>query len=121
MTAPGTEYAIETLLPQFRAVGEQLAAAGLVSGADGNFSVWTPEGIVITREGADPGALSLADLCLVGRTTRPMPVNPSLDTPIHRVVYVLGGGRALIHAVPSAALALAATEHEIVPATAEGK
>ncbi len=116
MTVPGTEYAIETLLPQFRAAGEKLRTAGLITPGAGNMSVWTPDGVLITREGADLGALVAGDLCLVGRTTRPTAVNPSLDTPIHRVVYVLGAGRALIFAQPPAALRRAENARELVPA-----
>ncbi len=113
MTTTGTGYAKESMLPQFRAAGEGLRAAGLITSGAGNMSAWTPDGVLITREGADLGALVMADLCLVGRTTRPTTVNPSLDTPIHRVVYVLGAGRALIFARPPVALRRAETEREL--------
>jgi L-fuculose-phosphate aldolase len=120
MTVPGTEYAIQTLLPQFQAAGRALRQAGLITAGTGNMSVWTPDGVLITREGADLGALNAGDLCLVGRTTRQTSVNPSLDTPIHRVVYVLGAGRALIHARPPAALRFAEHERELRPADSDG-
>ncbi len=121
MPLSGTEYAVETMLPQFRAAGEWLEAEGLVTPGAGNMSMWTPDGVLITREGAALGGLNERDLCLVGRTTRPPAVNPSLDTPIHRVVYILGGGRALIHARPPAVLAVAANARELIPGDGEGK
>lgn len=114
-------YAIETLLPQFQLAGAELRAAGMVSSHGGNLSVWTPDGVLITREGAMLGRLSATDLCLIGRTTLPPHADPALDTPIHRATYVMSDGRALVHAHPPHAVALAFGANELLPVDTEGR
>jgi L-fuculose-phosphate aldolase len=109
------------LLPLFQLAGAELRAAGLVGTFGGNLSVWTPDGVVITREDAMLGHLTLADLCVVGRTTRPHRYAPALDTPIHRAAYVMGDARALIHAHPLYAAAISLTQDAIVPLDVHGE
>ncbi|MHB8573824.1 MAG: class II aldolase/adducin family protein [Dehalococcoidia bacterium] len=111
----------DALLPQFQIAGVELRAAGLISSHGGNLSVWTPDGVVITRESAMLGRLTAADLCLIGRTTRHTGADPALDTPIHRAVYVISDGRALVHAHPPHAVALSLVEDELVPIDNEGR
>lgn len=95
------------LLAQFQQAGAELRAADLVGPAGGSLSVWTAEGIVITRRDAPLGRLAADDLCRIGRTTA-AGGTPALDTPIHRAVYVMTDGRALAGLQPAHALALAA-------------
>jgi L-fuculose-phosphate aldolase len=111
---------LEGLLSQFQIVGAELRSSHLVSSHGGNLSMWTPDGVVITREDAMLGGLSAADLCMIGRTTLPPLVDPTLDAPIHRAVYVLGDGRALVHAHPPHAVALSLTADELVPLDTDG-
>ena len=111
---------IEGRLEEFRAVGKELTDAGLAPHGAGNASVWTPEAVVITREGAFLGRIGAADLCAVGRTTVPPPVNPALDIPIHRAVYVATGAKAILHAHPPHAVALSFGRYELLPEDLEG-
>jgi len=116
-----TETSPAALLPQFQVVGAELRAAGLIASHGGNLSVWIPDGVIITREGAMLGRLSTADLCLIGRTTQATPVVPALDTPIHRTVYVLAGGHAIVHAHPAYAVALSLACDELIPLDNDGR
>jgi L-fuculose-phosphate aldolase len=123
--ATGTEGTaitqIDTALAEFQIVGAELRAAGLVSSHGGNLSVWTPDGTLITGEGAMLGRLRAEDLCLIGRTTRPPDVDPALDAPIHRAAYALSEARALLHAHPPYAVALAFDCDELLPQDSEGR
>ncbi len=110
----------DPLLDAFRDAGRALMAAGLVFPGAGNASVWTPEAVIITREGATLDRLSAADLCRVGRTTEPPIAAPALDTPIHRAIYVATGARAVLHAHPPHTVALTFARHEFVPDDIEG-
>ena len=96
------------LLAQFQRAGSDLVSAGLVGPYGGSLSVWTPDGPIVTRRDAPLGRLTVDDLCLVGRSTVAEGALPALDTPIHRAVYVMSDGRALVGMQPPYALALAA-------------
>jgi L-fuculose-phosphate aldolase len=108
------------LVAQFRRAGEDLARAGLVHAGAGNLSVWTPEGIIITREAASLDRITEADLCLIGRTTMPPRATPALDTPIHRAAYTTTGAKAILHAHPPHTIALSFDRHEFLPDDLEG-
>lgn len=112
---------IDAALTQFQIVGAELRGAGLVSSHGGNLSVWTPDGTLITGEGAMLGRLCADDLCLIGRTTQPPAVDPSLDAPIHRAAYALSEARALLHAHPPYAVALAFDRDELLPQDNAGR
>ncbi|HZQ38740.1 MAG TPA: class II aldolase/adducin family protein [Dehalococcoidia bacterium] len=112
---------IDTALTEFQIVGAELRAAGLVSSHGGNLSIWTPDGTLITGEGAMLGRLGAGDLCLIGRTTLPPHVDPSLDAPIHRAAYALSDARAIVHAHPAHAVALAFDRNELLPHDNEGR
>src|SRR5262245_43141380 len=58
-------------LSLFQAAGRELAAAGLVYPGAGNLSVWTPEAVLITSEGARLDALDADDVSPMARTTTP--------------------------------------------------
>ena len=110
----------ERLLADFQCAGDDLVRLGLVAPGAGNLSVWTPEGVVITREGAPLHRLTATDLCLISRTTEPPVATPSLDTPIHRAIYVSSGGRTVVHAHPRHAVALSFGQRRFLPADLEG-
>lgn len=93
-------------LPAFREAGEDLFAAGLIVPGSGNLSIWTPEGVLITREGAALHRLTTADLVLIARVTEPPAATPSMDTPIHRAIYVSASAKAVVHAHSPHAVAL---------------
>ena len=109
------------LLPAFRRAGEDLLRLGLVVPGSGNLSVWTQAGVVITREGAALHRLAAEDLCLIARSTEPPVATPSLDTPIHRAVYVSARGRAIVHAHPPHAIALTLAQTAFEPVDLEGR
>jgi L-fuculose-phosphate aldolase len=108
------------MLDVLRAIGRELHATGLVYPGAGNASVWTPEGVLITREGAWLHRLEADDLCMVGRTTTPPAAHPALDTPIHRAIYVATGAKAVLHAHPPHAVALSFGQHALLPDDLEG-
>ena len=111
----------DDLLGSFRQAGEDLLQCGLVVPGAGNLSVWTPEGVVITREGAPLHRLGPRDLCLIARSTEPPVATPSLDTPIHRAIYVSSGGRAVVHAHPRHAIAVSFGLRRFEPTDLEGR
>lgn len=111
----------DSWLAAFRLAGEDLFAAGLVSPGSGNLSVWTPHGVLVTREGAPLHRLTTDDLCLISRTTEPPKVTPSHDTPIHRAIHVRTGANVAVHAQPIHAVALSLERETIVPVTAQGR
>ncbi len=108
------------LLTLFRAVGAELTATGLVHPGAGTLSVWTPEAVIITAEGARLNGLSEADLSPIARSTVPPTRHPALDAPIHRAIYVATGARAVVHAHPPYTVALSFDRAELVPLDVEG-
>jgi L-fuculose-phosphate aldolase len=107
-------------LPAFRQAGEDLVAGGLVVPGGGNLSVWTPDGVLITREGAPLHRLEPADLALIARVTEPPAATPSMDTPIHRAIYVSAGAKAVVHAHPRHAVTLSFKQAAFDPPDLEG-
>ena len=75
-----------SLLDQFRRVGRDLFAAGLVSSHGGNMSVRRGEGVLITTHGSRLGHLSQADLVEVAPDADTA-AEPSVDLALHRAVY----------------------------------
>ena len=110
----------EDWLPAFLGAGEDLFHGGLIVPGGGNLSVWTADGVLITREGASLHRLAGADLCLIARATAPPVATPSLDTPIHRAAYVRTGAKAIVHAHPRHAVALSFEQAALVPDDLEG-
>jgi L-fuculose-phosphate aldolase len=107
-------------LPAFRAAGEDLFACGLIVPGSGNLSVWTPEGVLITREGAALHRLEPADLVLIARVTEPPVATPSMDTPIHRAIYVSAAAKAVVHAHPRHVVARSFKQAAFRPPDLEG-
>jgi L-fuculose-phosphate aldolase len=111
---------VEAFLSEFRDVGRAVAGAGFVFDGAGNASRWTPEAVLITREGASLQRLTVGDLCLIGRTTMPPAAAPALDAPIHRAIYVATGSKAVLHAHAPHTVALSIDRHEFLPDDLEG-
>jgi L-fuculose-phosphate aldolase len=109
------------LLPEFQRAGEDLFSLGLAPPGAGNLSVWQPEGVLITRELAPLQRLEAGDLVRIARSTQPPRATPSLDTPIHRAVYTVSGGKAIVHAHPPHAVSLTSRQVSFEPPDLEGR
>ena len=114
-----------SLLDQFRRVGRDLYAAGLVSSHGGNMSVRPGEAIVITTHGSRLGHLTQADLVEVTQATLPpggRVAEPSMDLALHRAIYAaVPQAQAVVHAHPRHAIALSLVSNEIRPRDLEGR
>lgn len=110
------------LIETFQDVGQAVTRAGFAFPGAGNASVWTPEALIVTREGAALDRLTAADLATISRITEPPDAAPALDAPIHRAIYVATGATAVLHAHPPHAIALSLSfnRHELVPEDLEG-
>jgi len=108
-------------LEQFRQVGRDLYAAGLVSSHGGNLSVRRGESILITTHGSRLGHLTEADLVEVTAGAAPV-AEPSMDLALHRAIYAaVSQARAVVHAHPRHAIALSLASNEIRPRDLEGR
>ncbi len=100
------------------AVSRRLAAEGLVSGAGGNVSLRTPQGILITPSGLPCAETGPDDLVLVDLEGRVLEGTrkPSSETPMHLAVYrhhpQVGG---IVHTHSLYASAFATAGREIPP------
>lgn len=108
-------------LAVFHAAGDDLMRCGLVVPGSGNLSVWTPDGVLITRESAPLHRMTEADLCLIARATTPPVATPSLDTPIHRAIYVSASARAIVHAHPAHIIGMTIGRESFEPIDLEGR
>jgi L-fuculose-phosphate aldolase len=112
---------VTSLLDQFRWVGRDLYATGLVSSHGGNMSVRRGEGVLITTHGSRLGHLSRADLVEV-RPDADAASRPSVDLAFHRAIYAtVPQARAVVHAHARHAIALSLVSNEIRPRDAEGR
>ncbi len=109
------------LLDVFRGVGRELQALGLVYPGAGNMSVWTPEAVIITAEGARLHDLGPDDLSPIRRSTIAPARHPAQDAPIHRAVYVVSGARAVMHTHPPHAAALSTIRETLTPEDHESR
>ena len=110
-----------SLLDQFRRVGRDLYAAGLVSSHGGNMSARRGEAMVITTHGSRLGHLTQADLVEVTPDTAPA-AEPSMDLALHRAIYAaVPEAQAVVHAHPRHAIALSLVSNEIRPRDLEGQ
>ncbi|HJX61693.1 MAG TPA: class II aldolase/adducin family protein [Dehalococcoidia bacterium] len=110
-----------SLLDQFRRVGRDLYATGLVSSHGGNMSVRRGEGLLITTHGSRLGHLTRADLTEVAPESSPA-AEPSVDLALHQAVYAaVPQARAVVHAHPRHAITLSLVSNEIRPRDAEGR
>jgi L-fuculose-phosphate aldolase len=110
------------ILDQFRNVGQELSARGLVPSHNGNMSIRLQDRLIITRRGCRLSCLEENDLIETGITKndRCTPL-ASTELTVHRAIYQLTPATAIIHAHPPHAIALSMTDTEIVPTCAENK
>jgi len=85
---------------QFRAIGEDINAAGLISSHGGNISVRRDDGIVITRRGSMLGRLADSDLVTTGITACADDEHCSRELVVHRAIYLSSDAGAIVHAHP---------------------
>jgi L-fuculose-phosphate aldolase len=112
---------VTSLLDQFRRVGRDLYAAGLVSSHGGNMSIRRGEAIIITTHGSRLGHLTPADLVEVTPGCAPA-AEPSMDLALHQAIYAaVPQAQAVVHAHPRHAIALSLVPNEIRPRDAEGR
>ena len=109
------------LISQFKTVGQDLCARGLVSSHSGNLSVRMGEHLFITHRGSMLGCLEEHDLVETGinKNDRATPLASS-ELAIHRSIYKQTSASAIVHAHPAYAVALTFAEQEIVPCDVEG-
>ncbi|MER3481426.1 MAG: fuculose phosphate aldolase [Meiothermus sp.] len=110
------------LLFTFQQVGADLFAARMASATSGNYSVRTPEGLLITRSGAQKAHLTPEDL--VELPLQPDPEKDqraSVERVIHRAIYRQTDARAVVHAHPRFAIVLSYHLERIVPIDLEGR
>jgi L-fuculose-phosphate aldolase len=121
---------MSSLLEEFRQVGRDLYAAGLVSSHGGNLSVRRGLGVVVTCHGSRLGHLDEGDLVEVASgiavrfadsASGGAAAEPSMDLALHQAIYDGTSARAVVHAHPRYAIALSLIEKEIRPQDLEGQ
>lgn len=108
------------LYTAFRQVGEDLFQQRLISATAGNFSVRTKEGFLITKSGAQKARLAPEDLVEVP-LEGPFPEGASVESVVHREVYLKTPAQAIVHAHPRVAVALSLSLERVVPLDLEGR
>ncbi|MFC2001934.1 aldolase [Chloroflexota bacterium] len=108
-------------LNQFKTVGRDLFARGLVSSHSGNLSIRQGDRIFVTRRGSMLNCLQECDLIETGvsRNNRATPL-ATVELAVHRAIYRETSALAVVHAHSPHATALSMIETEIVPGNAEG-
>ncbi len=105
------------------AVGRELYERGLQTTRSGNISVCEGAMFFITGTGTNLGRLKRSDLVAVDlRDSAPIPPGASRETPVHKAIYNATAARAIVHAHPPYAIALAqvAKQQGIMPIHNEG-
>jgi L-fuculose-phosphate aldolase len=99
---------------QFQKVGQALFQRGMLSSQTGNLSIRMGDHLIITRRGANMGALQEKDLIETGinRNDRATPL-ASVELPVHRMIYQNTQARAIVHAHPTHVTAISMSETEI--------
>ena len=85
-------------LEAFRQAGRTLLSMGLVTGSEGNLSMFDGTVLLITRTGSALGRLGEADV-VAGGVDGPLR-EASGDVEVHRRMYVDAGPGAIAHAHP---------------------
>ncbi|MSQ24078.1 MAG: hypothetical protein EXR58_05955 [Chloroflexi bacterium] len=109
----------QSLLNVLQVVGRDMYLTGLVSSHSGTLSILVDGSLSITRRNAMLGRLTtddLIDLSLDGESPEAAPE----DALIHRAIYRATLAKAVIHARPTATMALALIEDRLAPANGEG-
>lgn len=106
----------------FQQVGADLFAARMASATSGNYSARTPEGLLITRSGAQKAHLTAEDLLQLPLEPDPeKDQGASVEKIIHRAIYRETDARAVVHAHPRFAIVLSYHLERIVPIDLEGR
>ncbi|MBF6570696.1 MAG: class II aldolase/adducin family protein [Candidatus Binataceae bacterium] len=111
------------IIDELITVGEQLYRRGLQTPRSGNLSARTDRSFFITRTGTNMGLLTRAQFVQVCIDENiPVPPEASVETSVHRGVYNRTEARAVVHAHPPYAIALAQVSGEegITPIHNEG-
>ncbi|KGQ20903.1 fuculose-1-phosphate aldolase [Thermus filiformis] len=108
------------LFSAFRQVGEDLFHQRLITATAGNFSVRTARGFLITRSGVQKAHLTPEDLVEVP-LEGPIPPGASVESVVHREVYLKTAAQALVHAHPRVAVALSFHLEALEPIDLEGR
>jgi L-fuculose-phosphate aldolase len=111
------------LREQLIAVGKELYDRGLQTTRSGNISVRDGEQFIVTKTGTNLGRLAVSDLITVDLAqSAPISSEASCESPVHRAIYDTTGARAIVHAHPVHAIALAeiSSEEGILPIHNEG-
>ena len=103
----------------FETVGRDMYLTGLVSSHTGTLSSANDGSMHISKRDAMLGRLQAADLLDVSLEGDP-PENAPEDVLIHKAIYRSTGAKAIIHARPSATMALSLIEDRLSPANGEG-
>jgi len=93
---------------QLISVGRELYESGLQTTRSGNVSVRDGSRFLITKTGANLGRLKDSDLIAIEiDASVAIPMSASSETRVHRAVYDATDARAIVHAHPAHAIALA--------------
>jgi L-fuculose-phosphate aldolase len=106
----------ERIYEQFREIGRDLFAAGMISSHGGNISVRLGDRVVIKRRGAMLGQLKPHDLIETGLDKNDSGVTmASTELLAHRMIYQKTPALAIVHCHPRTAIAFSLSRDEIVP------
>lgn len=109
------------MLEQFRTIGQDLFASGLITSHGGNMSVRLGDRILITRRGSMLGRLGSQDLIETGLDADDAMVTlASTELVVHRAIYQATSALAIVHTHPIHATALSLVEDAILPVDSEG-
>jgi L-fuculose-phosphate aldolase len=106
----------ERIYEQFREIGRDIYASGLISSHGGNISVRLGDRLVIKRRGAMLGNLKPHDLIETGVEKNDSGVVlASTELLVHRTIYRSTPALAIVHCHPRTAIAFSLSRDEIVP------
>jgi L-fuculose-phosphate aldolase len=106
----------ERIYQQFREIGEDMYAAGLISSHGGNISLRLGDRVVIKRRGAQLGRLKPHDLVETYIEKNDSGVAlASTELLAHRMIYQMTPALAIVHCHPRLAIAYSLSRDEIVP------
>jgi L-fuculose-phosphate aldolase len=106
----------ERIYEQFRDIGRDLFASGMISSHGGNISMRLGDRVVIKRRGAMLGQLKPHDLIETGIDKNDSGVTmASTELLAHRMIYMQTPALAIVHCHPRTAIAFSLSRDEIVP------
>ncbi len=106
----------ERIYEQFREIGRDLYAAGMISSHGGNLSIRLGDRLIIKRRGAMLGNLKPHDLIETGIDKNDSGVAlASTELLVHRAIYRSTPALAVCHCHPRTAIAFSLSRDEIIP------